>query len=301
MRSSRLLSVRGRGNLPAQQMLTPLLQTRYLATQGPAQPATTNYRVHGLLALSLFSASIGLFVWERRTAGVPVMAMPTSETFTVRAPTSRGVQEFSFSRKHEAVIESMLHENETSQTIGRQGNPVKRWDRNWVGCNEPPEDRSAIDNIARPLKVTRSGWLGQYTSETHGGEGSRDITLFSVIDGHGGDETSKLLAKALHPTLSLALASLQAGHGPFQATGMKAAAEYLNPLTWVTGTKWSPENVVLSVQNALVTMTIKLTRQGFYSLTRIFAKHHSAFSLHGPVRLLTTSTLLTPLLAKSLR
>ena len=161
------------------------------------------------------------------------------------------MQEFTFPRKPEAAIEAILHENETSQTIGRKGNPVVRWDRNWVGSNEPSEDRSAIDLIARGSNA-RASSPGLTVQEVEQGEGSRDIVMFSMLDGHAGDATSKLLAKALHPTLGLALASLQAGHPFQQGAHLKTYAEYFNPLAWIRRNEWTPANVMLSIQNACV-------------------------------------------------
>lgn len=218
----------------AHQPSLPIHLIRPIATAPPSPPS---YRLQGLLALSLATASIGLLIWERRTYENPSAPTSSTDTFNFKLRGPSGVQEYSFPRKTEAETEAKLRANETSRTIGRKGNPVVKWDRNWVGSNEPPEDRSAIDIIPRSSKGASDA------------EGSRDIVMFSVLDGHAGDATSKLLAKALHPTLALALASLQAGHVPSApGSGFAALTRYLNPLAWIAKA-WTPDNIMLSVQN----------------------------------------------------
>jgi len=73
--------------------------------------------------------------------------------------------------------------------------------------------------------------------------------FFSTFDGHGGDATSRLLERTMHPTLALGLAGVQAGIVPGRK-GWKAWADYLN--TWMRGTAWTPENVVASIKDSSV-------------------------------------------------
>jgi len=222
---------------------------RSYATPAATPTPPINFKLHGFLAFSIFSASIGLFVWERRTA-TPVEGN-AGESFSYYVKTASGRKDFIFARRSETETEAMLHENETSERIRRNGNPVIKWDQNWLGSNEPCEDRSAIDTIQRGPAAKATSLLSVRMVPETAGEGSRDLIMFSVLDGHGGDATSKLLAKALHPTIGLELASLQAGHLPrVREGGVKALAAYLNPLAWIGGKTWTSDNIVLSLQDA---------------------------------------------------
>ncbi|TXT13174.1 hypothetical protein VHUM_01575 [Vanrija humicola] len=155
----------------------------------------------------------------------------TEPGFTVTINTSAGVKTWNFQRKPEAELEAMLHEHEGTTAVGRKGNPVVKWDTNYVASNEPCEDRSAGDIVPR----------GQADHPGH-----RDLVLLSVIDGHAGDATSQLLSKTLHPTIALYLAGLQAGIVP----GRSWYNKITDVLTWAK--TWSPLNVSRVLQTAYV-------------------------------------------------
>ncbi len=176
----------------------------------------------------------------------------------------------------------MLTVNQSSRSFQRIGNTVARVDTNWVGSNEPCEDRSAIDLIPRslisPSKSNSTGLFGwirakqepsskppavssmetavdRITPRTPLEQGNRDLMFFSVLDGHAGYATSQLLSKTLHPTLTVALAGLEAGYLPHSAGWKETIAGYLAPLSWgLTGTdtkdRFTPSNVALTLQNA---------------------------------------------------
>ena len=221
---------------------TPTLASRPLRFFSTATrpEAPFNWRGHAILSSALLCTSIGFWIYEFRYNDSSATSS-AGDTFSFDVRTSSGIQEHLFTRKSDAAVEGMLREHEQSETQNRKGNPVVKWDRNWLGSNEPCEDRSAVDMIPRKTEAGSNG------------EGSRDIMLFSVLDGHAGDATSKLLVKTLHPTLALALASLQAGHAPsLPGAGWKAMAGNLNPLAWIGGKAWTTDNVVLSIQNAYV-------------------------------------------------
>jgi pyruvate dehydrogenase phosphatase len=166
---------------------------------------------------------------------------------------------YNFRRLPERDIEAKLHSNESSSVVDRPGNPVVRWDRNWVGSNEPCEDRSAIDIVPRSQswRDTQRWWkwnwggVGASAAAEASTPGSKDIMMFSVLDGHAGDATSQLLSKTLHPTLTLALAGLQAGISPtLGISKWSQLASYLDPAQWLPGGIWTPENVSRTIQSA---------------------------------------------------
>lgn len=196
----------------------------------------------------LISSGLALYIWEKQNA--PTVSSPTTSTFAINI----GRQANTFTRLSDSDAEAKLRAHEKKQIVNRPGNPVIRYEQNWLGSNEPCEDRSAVDMIPRSRGV-QGGWFGKSTLETGEGiEGKKDLMFFSVFDGHAGWATSELLSRTLHPTLALSLASLQAGHVP-QPYGMKpslkALAGYLNPLSYLSSEKaWTPGNVIFSLQNA---------------------------------------------------
>lgn len=144
----------------------------------------------------------------------------------------RNRQSFTFERKTPEEQEHMLHANERSTVPARLGNPVARWDLNVVASNEPCEDRNAVDIIPRSAKG--------------GAEGSRDLVIISVIDGHAGDDTSQLLSRTLNPTVAIGLAGLEAGIVPGQTWYNKL----VDTLTWAK--TWSTTNVTKAIENSCV-------------------------------------------------
>lgn len=205
--------------------------TRNYASKSAGSSASTT----GLISIGFLLAAAGAYYYESRSA--TLSGYPS--TFNIRIRN----KDYSYTRKTDAELETILTEHEDGQIIGRRGNPVVRWDRNWVGSNEPCEDRSAVDIVPRSQGVTDQHTAkGQVVKRV---EGDRDIALFSIMDGHAGDATSRLLAKALHPTLTLALAGLQAGKEA--PSGWKA----FNPLNWFESVKpWSPATVTQTIQEA---------------------------------------------------
>lgn len=193
------------------------------------------------------------------------------------------MQTYEFERKPDDQVERELRAHEISRRIERKGNPVVRWDNNWLGSNEPCEDRWATDlvpggvggeqrAVGGRIREAVRFWTRWYKGDSIGldstlsnsddgdgddnGEtarGKRDLMLFSIMDGHAGDATSSLLQKSLHPTISDALAGLQRGNVPHRHTVWEQWAGYLSPWYWLgTDKVWTPENVSKTIQNACV-------------------------------------------------
>lgn len=225
------------------------------------------------MSVALLTSAYLLYQYESDSVPFP----GHKSTFKVNIRTGRGgVQTYEFPLKPADQVERELREHESSRKVGRKGNPVVRWDSNWVGSNEPCEDRSAVDLVPRGRDVAGNGkgmgngvvgfWKGWYKGDSipesaltreEEGEGKHDWMLFSIMDGHAGDATSSLLAKTLHPTLSMALASLQAGHPPRRQNdgwGWAQWVGYLSPWGWLGlgNDVWTPENVSKTIQNAYV-------------------------------------------------
>lgn len=109
----------------------------------------------------------------------------------------------------------------------REGNPVKGWDLMVLECNQPCEDRHAIDlvnsgDIEEMVNSTPAGKVAEgavsfwerwsmvrnrivQDGKVHDRPGGKDLLLFSVLDGHSGSTTSDLLSKVLNPTLLYSL------------------------------------------------------------------------------------------------
>lgn len=184
-------------------------------------------RRNALIAAVLLAASGALWYYETRQMGVyPTKA---KDDFTIVVGKGAGRQSVTFERKTNAEMEAMLHEHEATTVPARLGNPVARWDTNFVASNEPCEDRNAADIVPRGKE----------------GEGAkRDLAFFSVIDGHAGSATSELLSRTLHPTLALGLAGLQAGIVP----GRSWYQQLYDTLTWAK--TWSPLNIAKSLESS---------------------------------------------------
>ncbi|CAK9779770.1 unnamed protein product [Cutaneotrichosporon oleaginosum] len=187
-------------------------------------------RRNALIAAVLIAASAGVWYWETRQMGV-YPATTRRDEFTVVVGRGNNRQSVTFERKTNAEMEEMLHEHETSEVPARIGNPVARWDTNFVASNEPCEDRSAADIVPRGKE---------------GETGQRDLAFFSVIDGHAGAATSELLSRTLHPTLALGLAGLQAGMVP----GRSWYGQIYDLFTWAK--TWSPINIAKSLEASFV-------------------------------------------------
>jgi pyruvate dehydrogenase phosphatase len=90
-----------------------------------------------------------------------------------------------------------------------------RFDNNWVGCNDPCEDRHVENYLSReilsakPLKATdKNNLILPDRPETS------TLKLFSMIDGHGGGATADVLARELHLSVIKSLQSLCNGQKP---------------------------------------------------------------------------------------
>lgn len=223
--------------------LLPRIQRGYVTT--PSSPSeTATVRRNAFLAAGLLTTSAILYYYELTTAG-PSSALSslTADTFTIAA----GGQNHTFSRLSANDAEQKLVANQETREISRAGNPVFKVDRNWLGSNEPCEDRMASDLIPRDTLPEAPKQRSTNAAGTK--EGSGDLVFASVLDGHAGDATSILLSSVLHPTLSVALAGLQAGHAP-RATGWKAVFDWTNPTSWLGGNVWTPTNIAQTLQDA---------------------------------------------------
>lgn len=198
------------------------LPARRFASSTPGTTPTST----AFLSVAFLAAAAGVYYYETRATSFSNYP----ETFSIRIRN----KDYSYQRKSDAELETILTEHEDGSTIDRPGNPVARWDRNWVGSNEPCEDRSAVDVIPRSSGVTDA-------TPTARTEGDRDIGLWSIMDGHAGSATSQLLSETLHPTLTLALASLQAS----VLSGGKSWLSWFN-----TSPTWSPVSVSTTLSKA---------------------------------------------------
>lgn len=253
-----------------QQLLRPLHHSRHYSS---AQSTKPNVRLNALLAVSLLAAAAGAYYYETQS-GSSITPISKSKSlqrnaktpeFSVHIRQRDGVKEYKFIRRSDEEVEKTLVEHQKTHNYTRIGNPVKRVDTNWVGSNEPCEDRSAIDLVPRNTKPQASlwNWLGASSTSTPSpslsekpiavdrlqpiqARGDRDLMFFSVLDGHAGSATSELLSKVLHPTLTIALAGLEAGYIPNQGWGEKIAG-YLKPFSTIG---YHPELVARTLQHA---------------------------------------------------
>ncbi|WVF69344.1 hypothetical protein IAT40_004120 [Kwoniella sp. CBS 6097] len=143
--------------------------------------------------------------------------------------------------------EEKLTKNANSTVMDRKGNVVVRWDTNTLAANLVSEDEMSIDLFSRsdfttlrPRKqedndgsqkesywsvwgkvrslllsstdLTGANGNGNNGSEAkplpQPGDGQDDLMLVSMLDGHGGGQTSALMKKVLNGTLAYALAGL---------------------------------------------------------------------------------------------
>ncbi len=212
--------------------LTPIQgRAAYSSFEGPKvkkEVTADTTRRNALIAAVLIAASAGVWYWETSQMGVYPTTAKRDE-FTVVVGRGSNRQSVTFERKTTAEMEEMLHAHEASEVPARTGNPVARWDTNFVASNEPCEDRSAADIVPRGKE---------------GETGQRDLAFFSVIDGHAGAATSQLLSRTLHPTLALGLAGLQAGMVP----GRSWYGQIYDLFTWAK--TWSSVNIAKSLESS---------------------------------------------------
>lgn len=177
--------------------LPPGYQCRSLTTTPPNPPSSSNLRrAAGLSILCFVVAGLTYYVSISEVDPATQFGYTPGKEFEQSIRTSRGVQTYKFTYKTPQEIEQRLHENEEVQDLRLGGGfPVVRWDRNWVGSNEPCEDRSAIDIVRGP---------------GGGKSGKGEIMFASVFDGHSGWATSQLLSQELHPWLKERLLASEA-------------------------------------------------------------------------------------------
>lgn len=218
---------------PACRPQSMLARRRLLSTGQKPQPqfqrTEKSNRMNIILATLFIGASAGVYYWESVRMGV--IPGKSKDEFTVAVGSGPNRQSVTFERKTPEEQEHMLTVNEKTTVPARLGNPVARWDTNFVASNEPCEDRHAADLVPR-------------TTKPGAAEGSRDLVVVSVIDGHAGDQTSDLLSKTLHPTVALGFAALESGIVP----GQTWYGKMINTLSW--GKVWSPPNVAKSIESS---------------------------------------------------
>jgi hypothetical protein len=148
----------------------------------------------------------------------------------------------------QSETEGMLRASEKTVTLDRPGNPLRRYDTNFIAGNKRTEDAHAVDILSsddfpysateqeagngksfwerwRDVKLKISGEGSQLQSEL--GNGSKD----SVFDGHNDTHVlSELLSKTLHATLARNL-GIQRQHqdsGMDDATRIKAVKSLIS-------------------------------------------------------------------------
>lgn len=249
--------------MPRQTHPEVLPRVRQASTAPPRGP---NLVLNSSLAVGILAAAAAAYYYETSsTTSIASSSDPNSaggDTFDITLGSGRRRETHTFTRLSNGACEGKLHEHEASHIVGRPGNPVIKWDRNWLGSNEPCEDRSAVDLVprlrsSRDMPKSWGSWLfgGSHArireEDGESGSGKRDLVLFSIIDGHGGWATSELLSKVLHPTLTLSLAGLQAGIIPGDE-GWMGSLKKLNPAAWLggSGSVWTQENVMRAISSA---------------------------------------------------
>lgn len=121
--------------------------------------------------------------------------------------------------------EEMLHANERTVTINRPGNPLRRYDTNFIPGNKRTEDAHAVDILSKDdleylvteqaPGIVRSFWERWSDVKISGGHsqvqnevanGSKDMVMASVFDGHNDTHVlSDLLSKTVHASLAHSL------------------------------------------------------------------------------------------------
>lgn len=132
---------------------------------------------------------------------------------------------FQYKLKDETEVEEMFTKNQKSTVIKRKGNPVVRWDENFV-MSTSGEDRHAVDIVTQEetLQLAQAGQLGaqsfweKWTGIKQGHKeelnhrqdnvsagtniGRQDLVLFSVFDGFEGSTISELMKRGAHACMA---------------------------------------------------------------------------------------------------
>lgn len=108
----------------------------------------------------------------------------------------------------EEETEAFLKKNEKSTTVKRTGNPIIKIDENTLPSKTATEDRHAVDIVRRSdlasllsssLPSFWDQWAKSKIPANEKGDGSEDLVMVSVFDGHmGSAATSNLLMHTMH-------------------------------------------------------------------------------------------------------
>ncbi|KAG8907013.1 hypothetical protein FRB99_005533 [Tulasnella sp. 403] len=113
--------------------------------------------------------------------------------------------------------ERKLTENAFSTTVPRAGKSgVWRWETAFLASNNPIEDANA-QMIVQPTEKGGDFWGKK-------GDTAADLLFFAIMDGHGGFNTSRLLAKTLIPSVALELQTLT--QKPTSSASTKSGGQY---------------------------------------------------------------------------
>ena len=244
---------------------------RFASTSGTSEKsASPSLRPNGILALSLLAGAAATYYYDRYVrvstttthtpGGTPVETSAHGPTFEVSIRSSRGPVSNNFRRLPERDMRRRRNSTPTSQArwwmAGESGGALGS---ELGGIDEPCEDRSAIDIVPRShsLGDTQRWWkwnwggVGASAAAEASTPGSKGIMSSRCWTGMRATRRARLLSKTLHPTLTLALAGLQAGISPtLGISKWSQLASYLDPAQWLPGGIWTPENVSRTIQSA---------------------------------------------------
>lgn len=136
-------------------------------------------------------------------------------------------------------VDARLNEHAEAVSTIRPGGIVWKQATAFLAANSPIEDANASKVIERdPSDVSSPG----------------DLLFFTVMDGHGGPYTSRLLSKVLIPAVALELALLI--HGPDNAPPKASVLQDVRSLIWPAKTTSprpsdaDPQQTSLAIQRA---------------------------------------------------
>jgi len=160
------------------------------------------------------------------------------------------------------AVRDRLIENATSDSFSRPESTVWRHATSSVAANDPLEDAHAHAIIAR---------------DSSDPSAPGDWLFFTVMDGHGGPHTSRLLSKTLISAVVLELSSLI---HPTDGAPRSGFLESLKSIFSVSTPKLSkdpqnPENISLAIQNAFT----KLDQELINAPLSVLAAHLDAESI----------------------
>lgn len=170
-----------------------------------------------------FAAALGVTGYGAYRYTVP--AAPKAREFfnlpvKARGPDGKIITEMkpiTYLAKDEA--ERKLTENAFSTTVPRAGSAggVWRYETAFLASNNPIEDAHA-QMVIRPSE-------GDFWGRK--GDAARDVLFFAIMDGHGGFNTSRLLAKTLIPSVALELQYLMPRNSSTSSSSHKSTLSWL--------------------------------------------------------------------------